>query len=237
MPFFLEIQYKMFLSNKNSVSTHGNYVKAILLPWLQFKKMKETETLATGPSVPVETGDESLLPPDLRLKLYQQERYNSKYKEQLLPGLATKKPDKVYPTEADIPDIVSSVTEKWRPYARAVLQTILQNPQIISWRRNFEIELDREPIRDSNIVELIQFLLKQKTITRQGDVPKAAKPFYDTLLSIGVPKSWIRVTFPKTGKTPRGRRERSHWDAYGARPPAPDFSADNSEEDTTVTPD
>ena len=173
----------------------ASYIKAILIPFEQFERLKND-------SSPGESG--ALAPPDIQLHQLRQQRLNDQYKKQQLQrevstsGVAVTPPIKNNNSN-EIDVIASSIPEKWRPYARSILVRMLAQPDLVSWRPNYEIVLNNQPISGSNIVELLQFLLKQKVVTRETDIPIASRDFYESLLQIVVPKSWIRVFFWKVG--------------------------------------
>lgn len=201
----------------------GSYMKAVLVPWEQFQRLKSPG----GNTASATSSHNVLLPPDVRLKLLRQERLNSKHKHQtesLLPGATS---GKTYPTKADIDVIVDSIPEKWRPYARSILLKILDYPDQISWKENFELVLNNQTLANTNIVELMQLILKEKVITRVEDIPFGAKDFYNALLQIGIPKTWLRINL-NPRRTKRKRAKRARWLAY---------DSDDDDDDTIVAGD
>lgn len=182
----------------------SSYVKAVLIPWEQFQRL-------TTDKEPTITGAEtsSLLPPDVQLKLMRQERLVNKHKHQpgavISPAVST-----FYPTKKDVDPIVDSIPEKWRPYGRSILLKILEHPQQISWKNDYELVFNNQTQVNTNIVELLQFILKQKVVTSEEDIPQGAREFHDTLLQIGVPKSWLKVNLNQR----RSQRKRTYWRTF-----------------------
>ena len=137
------------------------------------------------------------LPSSVNVKLYQQEHL----------GKVHRVPDplvKLGETEA-LPDaiIIDSVKTVDKPTVKSILDKIQQFKNIVSWNKNLEIILNGNVIPDTNIVKIMQYLMKSRVVTSERDIPRGASQFYEALIEqLEIPKSWIkqkprlRMNFP-----------------------------------------
>ena len=165
-----------------------SFSEAIIIPYEMFRKCKFTRDDGDSPSKTILT--DSTLSPDVKLKLYNQQRQlqttddpNSKKKESYPKADATD----------DTSYIVDLMPEKDQPYINSILNKIRDNSEEISWNNNMEIRIDGKPYPGSNIIQLLKYIIKDLVITRGADVPKGADNFIHKLKGIGIPKSWIRI--------------------------------------------
>ena len=167
-----------------------SFRESVIIPYALFKKCQfgtpqkqEHETILQDPS----------LPSDVKMKLYSQAK-----------AINTAKPPQDNDTNSsqtnqnnDITYIVQIMPEKDQPFASSILSKIRSREDEISWNDKLELLIDGKLYRDSNIIELVRFVLKNLIVSSDTDIPKAAKEFVDKLQEIGVPKSWIKVSFPR----------------------------------------
>ena len=173
-----------------------NFKESIIIPLsmfqqCQFKNENDPETqILLDPA----------LPSDLKLKLYDQQR-QLKPDNNKLDNLVSSDIEK-YP---NIPTIIDSVPEKDQPMVTSILDKIIANPEHLFWNNNFEITLDGKFIPLSNIIDIMQLMMKNRVVTSDRDIPIATKQVVQKLLEIGTPRSWIKATF-QTRKSHRKKK-------------------------------
>ena len=122
------------------------------------------------------------------MKLYTQAKNLSKKKAKE-PEPTTKQNENDY--------IVQLFPEKDQPYVSSILNMIDGRKDEIGWNDALELVIDGKTYSNSNLIQLLKFLMKTLIVTREADIPAAAKEFLAKLEEIGVPKSWIKVSFPR----------------------------------------
>ena len=132
------------------------------------------------------------LPSDVKMKLYNQAKVLSRQKEEDKGTF-----ENVIETNHEDEDsyIIRLFPEKDQPFISSILDKIRDKKEQLSWNDNLEITIDNKLYRHSNIIELLKLIMKHLIITADMDIPIGAKDFVEKLSEIGVPKSWIRVTF------------------------------------------
>lgn len=93
--------------------------------------------------------------------------------------------------------IVQLFPEKDQPYVSSILNMIDGRKDEIGWNDALELVIDGTTYPNSNLIQLLKFLMKSLIVTREADIPTAAKELLAKLEDIGVPKSWIKVSFPR----------------------------------------
>ena len=173
-----------------------NYKEAVIVPLEVFNKCnfnpkeKELPPQKTGGILNDET-----LPPDIKIKLYNQKKKLTK-RPLPEPQLVQIKKEAEAPSE-DI--ILNQFPLRTRPVVNLILKYMKDSRGILSWTDNLEIVIEGETIQDSNIIQLLRFVTNSLTITSAKDIPVGAEDFVDTLVDIGVPKAYIQLP----GKSPR----------------------------------
>ena len=137
------------------------------------------------------------MPPDLKMKLYNQQTKLSPPQTKYQKVEVYKPPvDTAHQETADIDTILQDISSKNIPYARSILSKILANKETIRWNDKLEVVIDKKTYQDSNIIELMRYVLGEKIITFDVDIPIAGEHFYHNLKIIGVPISsvgWKKV--------------------------------------------
>lgn len=185
-----------------------SYSEAVIVPLEIFQKCKF--------DTPVDQRKQILckaLPSDVKLKMLQQHmKFNEKAQKKKVAEEKTVDPNekKVAEESSDmmVNDIVSTIAVKYRPYAESILRKIMASSEI-SWNDRHEITIDGTLFPASNIFEIMQYLMKSKTVTSHRDVPVGLLETHKKLLELGVPNSWLlakiprrtqRVVKPQTGR-------------------------------------
>ena len=115
----------------------------------------------------------------------------SKYPKVEIANLAE---SKVSGLQQDIDSILQNITIKNRPFANSILTRILQHPNLIRWNEKLEVSINRNTVPDSNISDLLKYVLGEKIITFTGlDVPQGGHEFYNILSEIDIPSSWFKI--------------------------------------------
>ena len=151
---------------------------------------------------PKKTGgilNDETLPPDVKIKLYNQKK---KLTKRPLPEpqlVQIKKEAEVETPSEDI--ILNQFPLQTRPVVNLILKYIKYSRGILSWTDNLEIVIKGEAIQDSNIIQLLSFVTNSLTITSPKDIPVGVGDFVDTLVDIGVPKAYIQLPRRSLRKT------------------------------------
>ena len=131
----------------------------------------------------------SKLPSDVKMKLFNQMKIKSKRKDGPLPVES--------PTESlPVKDILNKIPIKDQPYVQAILKKLKPYRHDVKWDSNNEIMIDGKIIPGSNISDIFQYLTSNLTITSTKDIPIGAKEFYDKLMYLNIPGSWIKTKLP-----------------------------------------
>lgn len=96
--------------------------------------------------------------------------------------------------------ILQSIPKKDKPIVKAVLEIMREHPSEISWNNNNEVIIDGKVLENSNIVQMFLYMLKQLPVTRSRDSPVGISSFYGKLLSLNMPKEWIRQRLPRVSR-------------------------------------
>ncbi len=127
------------------------------------------------------------LPSSVRVKLYQQHHLG---KVQPVTDSLINSAEKDTLPEALIIDSVKTVD---KPTVKSILDKIRESKNAVSWTKNFEIVLNGNVIPNTNIVKIMQYLMKSKVVTNEKDVPTATSEFYQALIDqVNIPKAWIK---------------------------------------------
>lgn len=168
-----------------------SFKESVIIPYTMFKRCQfgttpqkqEHETILQDPS----------LPSDIKMKLYSQAKATNTAKSLQENDHSSTKTNQ----DHDHAYIVQVMPEKDQPFASSILSKIDSREDEISWNNKLELLIDGKQYPESNIIELLRFVLKNLIVSSDMDIPKAAKEFVDKLQEIGVPKSWIKVSFPR----------------------------------------
>ena len=151
---------------------------------------------------PKKTGgilNDETLPPDIKIKLYNQKK---KLTKRPLPELQLVQIKKEAEAEAPSEDIIlNQFPLRTRPVVNLILKYIKDSRGILSSTDNLEIVIEGETIQDSNIIQLLRFVTNSLTITSAKDIPVRAEDFVNTLVDIGVPKAYIQLPQKSPRKT------------------------------------
>ena len=186
-----------------------SFRESIIIPLALFKKCNFPDS-----KEPIIEG----LPLDVKMKLLQHERLlNPKGKLPIPLQIKVVKPDDKeaevstssnsgeYSPNSDT--ITESVSQANRPFVQSILDVIHKNPDQVRWNENFEIIIDGKLYPNTSIVKIIQALMKHGVVTSEQDLPDKIKLLHSKLLSLGVPKTWIKAKFQIVRATRKRRKE------------------------------
>ena len=143
------------------------------------------------------------LPSDVKMKLYDQMKLKTKKMKTSPIKRATFSTD--FPP---VKDILNKIPTEDQPFVQSILDKIKQRPEEIKWNNNEEIMIDGQLLHGSNISEIFQFLTKNLTVTSSKDVPVGTDKFYNKLILMNIPKSWIKNKPMK--RSTRSQQKRKH---------------------------
>ena len=139
------------------------------------------------------------LPPDVKIKLYNQKK---KLAKRPLPEPQLVQIKKEAEVEAPSENIIlNQFPLRTRAVVNLILKYMKDSRGILSWMDNLEIVIEGETIQDSNIIQLLRFATNSLTITSAKNIPMGAEDFVDTLVDIGVPKAYIQLPRRSPRKT------------------------------------
>lgn len=149
---------------------------------------------------------DNTLPSDLKMKLYHQQTKLSPPQTKYQKVEIFKPPvESPHQEETDIESIVQGISSKNTPYANSILSKILQNRETIHWNDKLEVVINNKRYPGSDIIDLMRYVLGEKVITSSNDIPIAGRSFKDTLIDIGVPRTWLK----------QPKKQRGHgWVSY-----------------------
>ena len=188
----------------------SDFRECVIIPLSMFEKFKEKPPLDSSHSLasshtpsfnynrklPNKSDKllfDSSLPSDLKMKLYQQQTKltppDTKYQkvELFKPPVDTS-----HQYSADVDSIVQELGTKNTPVASSILSRILQKQDVLTWNEKLEVIIDKKLYPNSNILELMRYVLGEKVLTSAADIPIAGEQFYLALKSIGIPVSWMK---------------------------------------------
>lgn len=148
------------------------------------------------------------LPDDVKHKLYQQERKFEQKHTKPTQTIPKPKPDSTQEVTPRNNSIVAQMNENVQPFARSILDKIKEQPEQISFNKDLEIVIDGDEVPNSNIVDILGFLLKSKIVTSKQDIPIASWETRKKLVEIGVPETWIKKKAPREGLRRKSQRHR-----------------------------
>ena len=166
-----------------------SYKESVIIPLSLFQRCKLLDT---------EENVLESLHPDHKLKLIQQERL-----QKIKPREPAIEQD-LFPHENNV---IESVGVKDVPFVHAIIDLLKPKSDEIHWNKNYELILDDKVIPGTHVIDLFQFIMKNKIITKASDIPLHGLPFYYKLQTLGVPESWIKVSFPRVSSRKRPREE------------------------------
>lgn len=169
----------------------SDFQECIIIPLAMFQQCNFRQ----GQEKTKETGSSSILyntslPADVKLKLYQQEK-------RLKPSVIskTKRPVEPPPPASDIKSILQEITTTNVSKATSILAKILQHKSVISWNEKLEVTINGIYYPNSDIIELLRYVLGDKVVTSALDVPLAATEFRNALKELGVLATWLKKEF------------------------------------------
>jgi hypothetical protein len=127
--------------------------------------------------------DNPNLDPDLKMKLYNQQKHFEKVRH--------------LENEKDMHQNFTQFLEEFpiikRPLVKNIFEIIRDHPKLISWNDKLEVSINGKFYPLSNIVKLMRYILGEIVITSDIDKPQGADQFVSVLMDVGIPKEWINV--------------------------------------------
>ena len=176
-----------------------SFQESIIIPLETFKKYQTHK--GTDKRQDENVLYDTSLPPDVKMKLYNQEKA---LKRNIQIPSAVSEP-KSNDTTKDYDFIIDSIPTAIQPFVSSILHHLQRFKDQITWNNQLEVIIDGKPFANSNIIKLFQFIMKKITITSDKDIPIAALEFYRKLLEIGVPNAWMKLTFPRKPGRKKGK--------------------------------
>lgn len=133
------------------------------------------------------------IPTEVKMKLYSQEKKLSKSNKD---SISNKKRQSEMPA-ITFENIISKMDSQSQPFVRSILHKASQHPDQISWDSKLQVTIDGKVFHDSNLIEILNFLMKKKIVTNDADIPKGSSETIEKLHQIGVPSNWIKVQIPR----------------------------------------
>lgn len=201
----------------------SSYKEAIIIPLALYK----TATFAkeTAPSI-------LQLPIDQKLKIMEAEKY---YDSAVKVDKQTIETKEVSLMKESIRNILDTLEVKEQPYARSILNKLLEPDSNIQWNPQYEIIIDKNTIPNTDIRKLLKHVLGYTINTAEADLPLAHEEFSEALLNL-VPAVWLKIPERKAGRkagmlvakqllrgaqkrkqkpiTPLGREKRRDWRTF-----------------------
>lgn len=185
-----------------------SFKESVIIPYTLFKQCQFDKSTLSSESQNILR--DSKLPSDLKMKLYSQSKALVPTND---PEMETSARGVDKETIDDIDYIAQLMPLKDQPYVSSILSKIKSRPDEISWNDRLEAKINGRLLIGSNIIDLLRFVMKNTIVTRATDIPTGARDFINKLYDIGVPKPWIKVTFPtkhqRRGATKRIRVDHS----------------------------
>ena len=195
-----------------------NFEESIIIPLKLYQKCKldkhdEMINLLTDDTIPT----------DSKMKLFHQAQ-TRKHHRGKVGKVSSLSPSNKNANSSDYGDhIIMSLPVADRPHIKAILDFFQNHPSALSWNDKNEVIVGGSVVHGSNIVDIFRFFAKTLPITRSDDEPTGSRLVYETLLSLGVPSTWIKRK-PVSKSTSRRRRQ-----------PSPDVEIE-SDDRVAVTP-
>ena len=187
----------------------ASFKEAVIIPLSLFNKCKFGDT---------QEGILEGLPPDVQMKLLQHDRLlnpKGNFKGSIPRPFeikviedGEKKTKMIESSKTPLNEevIKGAVSDINKPFVQSILEVIKPRPNEISWNDKFEIILNGRLLPETNIIDLIQFFMKETVVTNDNrDVPLNAFEIYEKLLELGIPKTWIKRK-PRRSALRRGKR-------------------------------
>ena len=100
----------------------------------------------------------------------------------------------------DVYSILQHISQRNTPNVSSILAKILHvGGDAISWNNRLEMTINRGHFPNSNIIDVLQYVLGEKIITGTADVSVGGQEFYMALIEMGVPLSWLRISKSQIG--------------------------------------
>lgn len=95
--------------------------------------------------------------------------------------------------EYDIKVLVRDIPDFRLPLARAILEFMTDSKKI-TWDRNFQVALDGHEIHNSDIREILKYILGLSIVTSAEDIPTGAEQVKEKLRLLDIPLVWLKNT-------------------------------------------
>jgi hypothetical protein len=135
--------------------------------------------------------DNPKLDPDLKLKLYNQQQHYEKLK--------TLEPEKESPV--DLNQYLNEFPVAKRPVAKNIFEMIMLHPKLVSWDPYLQVTINGIFYPQSNILNMIRYVLGELIMTKETDVPQGIDQFVSVLHDIGVPTQWFSIKRVQKART------------------------------------
>ena len=119
--------------------------------------------------------------------------------------------------------IIHSVPKTMQNHAKLLIQKLKDHSDVISWNDNGQLVLDGSAIPNSNILDLVNYVMRK----RKGFNPEHSSTFAKALTKINVPEDYVRNP---------DRIDSIHWyhRLQDSQAPGPSFVSESVEPPTEV---
>lgn len=176
-----------------------SFARSVIIPLSVFEKCnfnKETDNILTNEN----------LPSSEKMMLYQQ-KFMRKRKNEKGQKLIDAPPDTTPFSE----DILTLMPSQHRPVVENIIKIIKKHPEDVRWNDNYEVILNNRLLPDTNIQDILHYLLNTKVITSSADIPPGMERVKEALVNIDVPSTWFRRKSPRSKKPSQSGRGKLKW--------------------------
>ena len=137
------------------------------------------------------------------MKLYSQQKKQRPSKSKYARVQVVKSPpvESRHEVSQDVRCILQHISQRNISNASSILAKILHvGDDTMSWNDKLEMTINREHFPNSNIIDLLQYVLGEKD--NYGECGRAArgKKICMALIEMGVPLSWLRISKSQVGR-------------------------------------
>ncbi len=108
-------------------------------------------------------------------------------------------------------DILTLMPSQHRPVVENIIKIIKKHPEDVRWNDNYEVILNNRLLPDTNIQDILHYLLNTKVITSSADIPPGMERVKEALVNIDVPSTWFRRKSPRSKKPSQSGRGKLKW--------------------------
>lgn len=183
------------------------FKECLLVPASYLIKKKKSEN---KPKNPKEILSNKKLPADVRLKYFDSFVKFNKEKESSPVRVITKTEEeaKKKPPYDILRSFLSDLPDAKLPLVKAILEFITESKEI-TWDRNFQVVIDKQEIRDSDIRKILQYFVGLGVHTSEADIPTGSEELRTKLEQLEIPSDWFGYIPRTSARTKRRKTDKS----------------------------